>query len=72
MKGKVVTGKSEFACDYAGRVFLFDNEDNLNLFEKNARKYLNKLPVLPKMYMDKLLFFLLLFCTCFLNNINYV
>jgi len=28
MKEKAVSGKVEFACDYAGRVFLFDNEEN--------------------------------------------
>lgn len=32
LKDKVVNGKAEFAADYAGRVFMFDNEDNLNKF----------------------------------------
>jgi adenylate/nucleoside-diphosphate kinase len=28
LKDKIIPGKAEFACEYAGRVFLFDNEDN--------------------------------------------
>jgi hypothetical protein len=28
MKGRVVNGKGDYACDYAGRVFLFENEEN--------------------------------------------
>ncbi|KAL4506760.1 hypothetical protein ABPG72_001181 [Tetrahymena utriculariae] len=49
-KGRVVVGKSDYACDYAGRVFLFDNEQNQDAFSKNARKYLKKPPQLPKTY----------------------
>lgn len=49
-KNRVVPGKSEFACDYAGRVFLFENEENQVAFEKNARKYLKVPPKLPKTY----------------------
>lgn len=48
MKGRVVPGKSENACEYAGRVFLFDNEENCLAFEKNPRKYLKVPPKLPK------------------------
>jgi adenylate/nucleoside-diphosphate kinase len=32
LKEKAIPGKVEFASDYAGRVFLFDNEENLNKF----------------------------------------
>ncbi|EGR31735.1 hypothetical protein IMG5_103090 [Ichthyophthirius multifiliis] len=49
-KGRLLIGKGEFACDYAGRVFLFENEENQNAFERNARKYLQKEPQLPKTY----------------------
>ena len=50
MKDKAVPGKVEFACDYAGRVFLFDNEENQNRFLMNPRKFLQKPPVLPRTY----------------------
>lgn len=44
----MVLGKCEFAAEYAGRVFVFDNEVNLNMFLSNARRYLTVLPQLPK------------------------
>jgi adenylate/nucleoside-diphosphate kinase len=34
---RVVSGKIEFACDYAGRVFLFDTEENQGKFLANPR-----------------------------------
>ena len=51
LKDKVVNGKAEFAADYAGRVFMFDNEDNLNKFLAYPRQYLQKSPKLPKTYI---------------------
>jgi len=50
LNDKLVPGKGEFACDYAGRVFLFDNEENQKKFLSYPRKYLMKLPELPKSY----------------------
>lgn len=41
-------GKFEFAAEYAGRVFVFDNENNLNSFLNLPRNYLQQLPKLPK------------------------
>lgn len=49
-KGRLIPGKAEFACEYAGRVFLFETEENQNAFERNARKYLISPPKLPKTY----------------------
>ncbi|CAD8103243.1 unnamed protein product [Paramecium sonneborni] len=51
LKDKIIAGKAEFACEYAGRVFLFDNEDNQNKFINYPRKYLCKAPQLPKTYI---------------------
>lgn len=45
--GKVIVGKAEFPCEYAGRVFLFDKEENLIEFTQNARKYLKTKPKMP-------------------------
>jgi len=50
LKAKIIIGKVEFACDYAGRVFLFENEDNLNKFLSQPRRFLNKPPCLPYSY----------------------
>lgn len=47
----MIPGKVEFACDYAGRVFLFDNEENQNKFLSQPRLYLKKPPELPKTYI---------------------
>lgn len=47
-KGKLLVGKFEFAAEYAGRVFVFENENNLNAFLNQPRKYLQTLPKLPK------------------------
>jgi predicted AAA+ superfamily ATPase len=41
-------GKSEFAAEYAGRVFTFENENNLNSFLNLPRKYLQILPKIPR------------------------
>lgn len=50
-KGLVETGKAgEFACEYAGRVFVFTSEENQNAFLANPRKYLQNPPKLPKTY----------------------
>ena len=46
--GKLIAGKFEFAAEYAGRVFLFENENNQNSFLNLPRKYLQKPPTLPK------------------------
>jgi adenylate/nucleoside-diphosphate kinase len=47
---RVVTGKTEFSCDYAGRVFLFDSEENLNLFMETPKKFINNVPKMPETY----------------------
>ena len=44
----MLAGKFEFAAEYAGRVFVFDNEQNINAFLNLPRKYLTQLPKLPK------------------------
>ena len=41
-------GKFEFAAEYAGRVFVFENENNLNKFINCPRNFVQKLPQLPK------------------------
>ena len=41
---KLIAGKFEFAAEYAGRVFVFDNENNFNAFMDNPRIYLMKNP----------------------------
>ena len=41
-RGNVIIGKGEFACDYAGRVFLFDTEANQNEFLKNPKQCLKQ------------------------------
>ena len=43
-------GKVEFACDYAGKIFLFENEDNQNRFMSNPRRFLKQAPKLPTSY----------------------
>lgn len=50
LKEKVVPGKVEFACDYAGKVFLFDSEENQSRFMGNPRKFLRRAPTLPGSY----------------------
>ena len=49
-KGRVVVGKGEFACEYASRVFLLENEENQKIFIENPRKFLTKRPEMPKDY----------------------
>ena len=44
---KLLIGKGEFACAYAGRVFLFFSEENQKKFMENPKNYLrvrNKMP----------------------------
>lgn len=48
--GKVVIGKGDFPISYAGRVFLFEKEENLLEFFKNPRKFLKNRPKMPKGY----------------------
>ena len=43
-------GKPEFACDYAGRAFVFNSEENLEKFLKSPKIYLQDKPRLPKNY----------------------
>eukprot|EP00828_Plagiopyla_frontata_P023696 TRINITY_DN3029_c0_g1_i10.p1 TRINITY_DN3029_c0_g1~~TRINITY_DN3029_c0_g1_i10.p1 ORF type:complete len:1472 (-),score=263.93 TRINITY_DN3029_c0_g1_i10:1139-5554(-) len=50
LKGRVVAGKGEFACEFAGRVFLFDNEENQNEFAKNPRSILSREVEMPRGY----------------------
>ena len=47
-RGKLIAGKFEFAAEYGGRVFVFENENNQNSFLNLPRKYLQKLPELPR------------------------
>jgi len=47
LRSRLVSGKSEFAAEYAGRVFLFENEKNQADFILEPRKYLTKRPRLP-------------------------
>jgi len=46
----VKVGKPEFACGYAGRAFVFVNEENQNLFMKNPKPYLLSKPELSSNY----------------------
>jgi adenylate kinase family enzyme/YHS domain-containing protein len=46
----ILNGKSEFAVDYCGRVFVFISEENRNKFFDNPKKYLKKLPDVPQNY----------------------
>jgi len=48
--GKVILGKAEFAVAFAGRVFLFDKEENILEFLKNPCNCLKKRPKMPKGY----------------------
>ena len=48
-KDKLIAGKFEFAAEYAGRVFVFENENNQNAFINLPRSYLQKAPCLPKL-----------------------
>lgn len=54
-KGRVVPGKTDFPCEYAGRVFLFDNEDNQKAFCDYPRRFLTQLPQIPKSFNIALL-----------------
>lgn len=49
-QGKVVAGKAEFPVDFAGKVFLFEKEENLLEFVKNPCKFLKNRPRMPKGY----------------------
>ena len=40
LNGKVVPGQPENAVCYANNMFVFENEDNMNAFIKEPRKYL--------------------------------
>ena len=53
--GKVITGKGEFAAEYASMVFLFETEQNLKLFVATPRKYLCEKPRMPTTYNIALL-----------------
>ena len=44
----MLAGKFEFAADYAGRVFVFENENNFNAFLDNPRIHLMEPPKLPE------------------------
>lgn len=48
--GKVVTGKGEFAAEYASMVFLFESDENLKKFVGTPRAFLQQKPVMPKTY----------------------
>jgi adenylate/nucleoside-diphosphate kinase len=43
-------GKAEFACSFAGRVFLFSSEENQKMFLSNPKFFLNLKPQMPKRY----------------------
>ena len=46
----LLTGSTEFAAVYFGRVFLFINEDNRKKFLENPKKYINAPPQVPINY----------------------
>jgi len=48
--GRVIIGKADFPVSFAGRVFLFEKEENLLEFMKNPCKYLKNRPKMPKTY----------------------
>jgi adenylate/nucleoside-diphosphate kinase len=48
--GLVKYGKPEFACEYAGRAFVFFSEENLETFIRNPKPYLLQKPKLPANY----------------------
>ena len=50
MKGIVEPGKTDFPCEFAGRVFMFSSEENQNAFAADPRRYLKTPPKLPKTY----------------------
>lgn len=43
----LVQGKPDYAAEYAGNVFLFDNEENQEKFVKNPQIYLKSYPKMP-------------------------
>jgi len=45
--GKVAIGKPDLAAEFAGKVFVFDSEENQNKFLANPRPYLSTPPKLP-------------------------
>lgn len=47
-RGKLMMGKFENAAEYAGRVFIFENEQNLAHFLVYPNRFLKVLPSLPK------------------------
>lgn len=47
-KGRVVQGKGEFPCEYAGRVFVFESEESRAEFMKNPKRFVAKRPKMPK------------------------
>lgn len=49
-QGKLIVGKAEFPVAFAGRVFLFEKEENLSEFMKSPCKYLKTPPKMPKGY----------------------
>ena len=46
----ILKGNPEFAAEYCGRVFIFINEENKNMFIENPKYFVNKQPQLPSNY----------------------
>ena len=49
-EGKVVEGQTDFAASFNDRVFLFENEENQKAFCERPKKYLKKIPEMPKKF----------------------
>ena len=47
-KGRVMPGKGEFPCEFAGRVFVFETEENRAEFMKNPKRFVARRPKMPK------------------------
>jgi len=47
LKGQVEEGQAEFAVHYANNVFMFKNEENMNAFIENPRKFVSVPPSMP-------------------------
>jgi adenylate/nucleoside-diphosphate kinase len=49
-EGRVAEGTAEFAVEYAGKVFVFVDEKNQELFYLNPKRYLTDSPKMPDRY----------------------
>lgn len=43
-KKRIKLGKSEFALDFYSHIFVFNSEENKEIFRKNPKKYCKEIP----------------------------